>query len=117
MKRRRPGWQRIFVSAALGILAVEASATAADLPSKAPALKAVYDWTGFYVGGHFGYGDASFGGGTNPLLLQGAFATYANHSNVVHLDYSLLECSDLPTTCNASRCPHETFVRRLRPLR
>ena len=40
------------------------------------------------------------------------FATYANHSNVVHLDYSLLECSDRPTTCNALRCLHETFVRR-----
>src|SRR5258708_21179043 len=38
---------------------------------KAPALKAIYDWTGFYVGGHFGYGDASFGPGTNPLPLQG----------------------------------------------
>jgi high affinity Mn2+ porin len=71
MNRRRLIWQRIFVSAALGILFVEKPATAADLPSKAPALKAVYDWTGFYVGGHFGYGDASFGGATNPLPLQG----------------------------------------------
>ena len=71
MNRRRLNWQRIFVSAALGILFVEKPATAADLPSKAPALKAVYDWTGFYVGGHFGYGDASFGGATNPLPLQG----------------------------------------------
>src|SRR5258708_36572584 len=40
---------------------------------KAPALKAGYDWTGFYVGGHFGYGGASFGPGTNPLPLQGVF--------------------------------------------
>jgi high affinity Mn2+ porin len=52
-------------------------AVAADLPVKAPARRAVYDWTGFYVGGHFGYGDASFGPGTNPLPEQGVFL---NHS-------------------------------------
>ncbi|MCP3462593.1 MULTISPECIES: carbohydrate porin [unclassified Bradyrhizobium] len=28
---------------------------AADLPLKAPALKAVYDWTGLYIGAHVGY--------------------------------------------------------------
>lgn len=39
---------------------------------KARAAKTLYDWTGFYVGGHFGYGDANFGPGANPLPLQGA---------------------------------------------
>ncbi len=48
-------------------------AAAADLPLKAPALKAVYDWTGFYIGGHFGYGGGSIGPGTNPLPEQGVF--------------------------------------------
>ncbi|MFB6447997.1 carbohydrate porin [Bradyrhizobium tunisiense] len=56
---------------ATGVLALPATGTAADLPLKAPALRAVYDWTGFYVGGHFGYGDASFGPGTHSLPLQG----------------------------------------------
>ena len=46
-------------------------AHAADMPLKAPALRAVYDWTGFYVGGHFGYGGGSLGPGTNPLPEQG----------------------------------------------
>jgi high affinity Mn2+ porin len=46
-------------------------ALAADLPLKAPALRAAYDWTGFYVGGHFGYGGGSMGAGTNPHPLQG----------------------------------------------
>ena len=32
-----------------------------------------YDWTGPYVGFHFGYGSGSFGDGTNPLPLQGVF--------------------------------------------
>jgi high affinity Mn2+ porin len=62
-------------AAALGVvvLALAHPAAAADLPLKAPALKSVYDWTGFYVGGHFGYGGASFGSDTNPLPLQGVF--------------------------------------------
>jgi len=53
------------------MLALVDPGAAADLPLKAPARKSVYDWTGFYVGGHFGYGDASFGPGTSPFPLQG----------------------------------------------
>ncbi len=56
-----------------GALTLADPALAADLPLKAPVAKAVYDWTGFYVGGHFGYGDASFGPGSNPLPLEGIF--------------------------------------------
>ncbi|WP_342737089.1 hypothetical protein [Bradyrhizobium sp. B117] len=48
------------------VLECGSPALAADLPLEAPALRAVYDWTGFYVGGHFDYG----GGSLNPLLLQ-----------------------------------------------
>jgi high affinity Mn2+ porin len=52
-------------------------AAAADLSArlavKAPIPASIYDWTGFYAGGHFGYGDASFGPGTNPIPLQGVF--------------------------------------------
>jgi hypothetical protein len=51
----------------------EAQALAADLLVKAPVSKAVYDWTGFYVGGHFGYGGGSLGADANPLPLQGVF--------------------------------------------
>lgn len=47
-------------------------AVAVELPVKAATPTTLYRWTGFYVGGHFGYGDASFGPGTNPLPLQGA---------------------------------------------
>ena len=53
------------------------SRTAADppagLPVKAPARSAIYGWTGFYLGGHFGYGGGSIGPDTNPLPLQGVF--------------------------------------------
>jgi len=62
-----------FVGVGLTLLAFELPAMAADLPLKAPAAKTVYDWTGFYLGGHVGYGGGSFGPGTNPLPEQGVF--------------------------------------------
>lgn len=95
MNRRRPSFRCVLVLAALGNVAVgrpaiaddskpatEAdtkpadtkSATtqdtkpAADLPTKAP--KAEYEWSGLYFGGHFGYGVATLGAGTNPLPRQ-----------------------------------------------
>ncbi len=52
-------------------------ALAADVPValsvKAQRIKPVFDWSGFYVGGHVGYGGGDFGSGTNPLPLQGIF--------------------------------------------
>ena len=57
--RRR--WTRASAGIGLGMLTLAEPALAADLPLKAPALKAVYDWTGFYVGGHFGYGGGKIG--------------------------------------------------------
>ncbi len=64
MGRYRPTLLR---ACALGLMASAGAAHAADIPLKAPALKSVYDWTGFYVGGHFGYGGGSLGPDTNPL--------------------------------------------------
>ena len=49
------------------------AALAADLSLKAPELRAVYDWTGFYAGGHVGYGGGSLGPGTYPRPEQGVF--------------------------------------------
>src|SRR5215470_9529784 len=69
MNRRR--CTRLSASLGLGLLMLGNGAFAADLPLKAPALRAVYDWSGFYFGGHYGYGGASFGPDTNPLPLQG----------------------------------------------
>nr|WP_245283703.1 carbohydrate porin [Bradyrhizobium sp. URHD0069] len=43
------------------------------MPFKAPVFAAVHNWTGFYLGGHVGYGGGNFGPGTNPLPLQGVF--------------------------------------------
>ncbi len=63
----------------LCMLGGDSPAAAADLPLKAPALKAVYDWTGFYIGGHVGYGGGSIGPGTNPLPEQGVFFPHEPH--------------------------------------
>jgi high affinity Mn2+ porin len=45
----------------LGLMALTGSAVAADLPVKAPPPPALaaYDWSGFYLGGHFGYATGS----------------------------------------------------------
>ena len=55
--------KKLFVvAAALATLGLAAPASAADLAArpapyvKAPAIAAVYDWTGFYIGGNGGYG-------------------------------------------------------------
>jgi high affinity Mn2+ porin len=45
-----------FAGVGLGMLTLANAAVAADLPLKAPAASdAVFSWTGFYIGGHFGY--------------------------------------------------------------
>ena len=62
---------------ALGTLALGGPATAADMAHKAPVTKTVYDWTGFYIGGHFGYGGGSLGPGTNPLPEQGVLLPHS----------------------------------------
>jgi high affinity Mn2+ porin len=64
---------QIAAGAALGAAAFGTPAEAADMAFKSPATSAVYTWTGFYVGGHIGYGDGSLGPGTNPLPEQGVF--------------------------------------------
>jgi len=63
----------VFASAGLGAALLASDAQAADMTLKAPMLKSVYDWTGFYFGGHFGYGTGSLGSGTNPVPQQGVF--------------------------------------------
>src|ERR1700736_5585840 len=59
------------------VLATCSLAAAADLPPsmsiKAPVRTAIYDWTGFYVGGQVGYGQGDFGPGTNAIASQAVF--------------------------------------------
>jgi high affinity Mn2+ porin len=71
MNRRSLSWERVAAGMGLSLFALDGTAVAADLPLKAPVVKTVYNWTGFYLGGHVGYGGGSFGTGTNPLPEQG----------------------------------------------
>src|SRR5216110_3466602 len=48
-----------LAGAAFGALALGSSAMAADMPLKAPHLRPAFDWSGFYIGGHTGYGRGS----------------------------------------------------------
>jgi high affinity Mn2+ porin len=73
MPRRSRSLGQILSRAAVATFALSGTAVAADLPVKAPAYSAVYDWTGFYVGAHTGYGDGSLGPRTNPLPEQAVF--------------------------------------------
>jgi high affinity Mn2+ porin len=77
MKRFLP-WLGFFACAWNG------AAAAADAPlvkkaapdyAAQPASRAQqYDWTGFYVGGHFGYGAGTFGSNTNPVISKALVA-------------------------------------------
>src|ERR1700761_4500081 len=50
------------------VLATFSCATAADLPVSYPvkAIVGLYDWTGFYVGGHMGYAGGNSNWTANP---------------------------------------------------
>jgi len=55
MNRRNRSRGCVFAGVGLSLLACDGPAVAADIPLKAPVSAAVYSWTGFYIGGHFGY--------------------------------------------------------------
>lgn len=67
--------KRVFTGLALAALTSDLAAADAALPGpvKASPANTIYRWTGFYVGGHVGYGGGGFGPGTNPLPQQGVF--------------------------------------------
>src|SRR5882757_7579908 len=72
----------LLAGIALGAFALDAPARAADLkpPVKAPYLQPVFDWTGFYIGGHTGYGRGS---STAVLADPAVIATDSRFSGVI----------------------------------
>jgi high affinity Mn2+ porin len=58
MKHPRRSREWVFAGLGLGMLALDSPAIAADvrLPVKAPHIQSVFDWTGFYIGAHAGFG-------------------------------------------------------------
>jgi high affinity Mn2+ porin len=74
LRGHRYRYLRTAAAIASGVLALPASSRAADLPLKAPALRAVYDWTGLYIGAH-----AGFTRGTSSAMLTDPAVATDNH--------------------------------------
>ena len=83
MNRDRRYRKHLLAGAALGALALGGPAAAADLklPVKAPVCQTVFDWTGFYIGAHTGYGRGS----SSAVLSDPAIASRpaANFSGMI----------------------------------
>jgi high affinity Mn2+ porin len=63
--------KRSLAIVSAGVVLNSSPVIAADALFNAPTLKTVYDWTGFYVGGHFGYAGGNLGSDANSLPLEG----------------------------------------------
>src|SRR6476646_8206664 len=59
VNRNRRSLEHVLAGAAFGALTLGGPAMAADIPLKAPHLRPAFDWSGFYIGGHTGYGRGS----------------------------------------------------------
>src|SRR6188508_1076986 len=69
VNRNRRSLEHVLAGAAVGALTLGTPAFAADIPLKAPYLRPAFDWSGFYIGGHTGYGRGSSRAVlTDPLL-------------------------------------------------
>ncbi len=71
--------KNLLVAASLLLCVLSHPALAADdrIPVKAFDNTYPYDWTGPYVGFHFGYGGSSYGPGITPLPSEGEFLRHS----------------------------------------
>lgn len=112
---------RKWIPIGAALLAFSASALAADLPAKvytAPPKPAVWDWTGFYVGGDIGYGwgtsdsSVTFGkttltGDTSPTgwVYGGHFGAQKQYGSIVLGAQGTILGGSLKDTVNVSGLP------------
>ena len=75
VNRNRRSLEHALAGAAFGALTLGSPAMAADMPLKAPYLRPAFDWSGFYIGGHTGYGRGS----SSAVLTDPAFDHYQQH--------------------------------------
>jgi high affinity Mn2+ porin len=63
MNRRRRSREYVWAGLGLSLLALDGRANAADIPVrmpvKAPFMQPAFDWSGFYIGAHTGFGQGS----------------------------------------------------------
>ena len=69
VNRNRRSLEHALAGVAFGALALGSPAMAAEMPLKAPYFRPAFDWSGFYIGGHTGYGrGSSFATLTDPAF-------------------------------------------------
>ncbi len=68
---------RALAIGSVGTLLICSPAVATELPVKAAMAATLDRWTGFHVGSHFGYGNATFGPNTDPLPSQGVLLPHS----------------------------------------
>jgi len=80
MNRSHRSGKTLVAGVALSLLALDGPARAADvrMPVKAVPVQALFDWTGFYIGAHAGYG----GGASNAALTDPFLATTQGPSRI-----------------------------------
>src|SRR5229473_3783651 len=85
MIRSSRSWECIFAGLGLGLFVVDGSATAADMPVKAPYIRSVFDWTGLYIGAHAGYNYQLPSGMLLGVEADITFPNYLTSNSVVSL--------------------------------
>src|SRR5712675_1187277 len=94
MNRRSKSWERVFAGAGLGMLVLDGPAMAADIPvrmpAKAPYIQSVFDWTGFYLGGHLGYGRGHASGSMTDAAPIASSNSFGSLFGGVQLGYNHL---------------------------
>src|SRR3982074_3825743 len=90
MKRYRRSQEGVFASVALGMLALDSPAIAADvsLPVKAPHIQPVFDWTGLYLRGHLGYRRGHATGSLTDSVSTASSNSFGSLFGGVQLGYS-----------------------------
>src|SRR5436853_459410 len=107
--------KKLLLLAGTAIVAATVSANAADLPMRAykappppPLVAPVYNWTGFYVGGHFGGGWAR-----EAWEERSDFSSGTGFGSIGHAIFDGVDCTDgFTTVCpfrDLANAPGSTF--------
>jgi high affinity Mn2+ porin len=88
MSRQGRSSKSAFAGLGLGVIAFAGPAAAADLPLKAPAMRAIFDWTGFYVGAHVGYSHGASNAALSDPTVTAAPSVYSGMVAGVQAGYN-----------------------------
>jgi high affinity Mn2+ porin len=87
--------QHVLAGAAVGAMTLAHPALAADLPVKAPQFRPAFDWSGFYIGGHTGYGRGSSSAVLSDPQVAAASGNFSGVIGGVQAGYNVLLPSGL----------------------